>query len=34
MLGKVPLIGTGFINEQKLIEDGMLNKSDPVDGKI
>ncbi len=34
MLGKVPSIGTGFINEQKLIEDGMLNKSDPVDGKI
>ncbi|WP_192572978.1 hypothetical protein [Candidatus Hodgkinia cicadicola] len=34
MLGKVPLIGTGFINERKLIEDGILNKNGSVNRKI
>ncbi|PIM96055.1 DNA-directed RNA polymerase subunit beta' [Candidatus Hodgkinia cicadicola] len=34
MLGKVPLVGTGFINEHRLIESKLLNKSDPVNRKI
>ncbi len=34
MLGKIPLVGTGFINERRLIEDGMLDESDPVNRKI
>ncbi len=34
ILGKVPLIGTGSINEQRLIENGMLNESDSVNRKI
>ncbi len=34
ILGKVPLIGTGFINEQRLIKSGILNESDPIHRKI
>ncbi len=34
MLGKVPLVGTGFINEQKMIRDRSLNKNDPINEKI
>ncbi|PIM96013.1 DNA-directed RNA polymerase subunit beta' [Candidatus Hodgkinia cicadicola] len=34
MLGKIPLVGTGFVSKRRLIESKMLNESDPVNEKI
>lgn len=33
MLGKIPLVGTGFTNEKRLVENKLLNRSDLTHGK-